>query len=165
MDRKKWLRFTNLLLAGLLAVFGFSSCDEPRVEYGTPNADYTVRGKVVNKANQQPVKGVRVSYSSGRPLFMYGVIPTPFRPLAADTSQVDGAYRVSQRLSAGEIQNNLLPVYIEDIDGDENGSYRDTTLVVDFENATQSGKKKGWYDGERIVELTVELQPKLNQDE
>jgi putative lipoprotein (rSAM/lipoprotein system) len=96
---------------------------------------------------------------------MYGVIPTPYRPLATDTSEVDGTYRVSQRISAGELQNNMLPVYVEDIDGDENGLYRDTTIVVDFENAVRSGKKKGWYDGERTVELKVELQPKLKHDE
>ncbi|ODT55961.1 MAG: hypothetical protein ABT12_01395 [Paludibacter sp. SCN 51-9] len=165
MKRKRMIRFTNALLAALLAVFGFSNCDEPRVEYGTPNADYTVRGKVVDKVNQQPVKGIRVSYSTSRPILMYGVIPTPYRPLATDTSQVDGTYKVSQRISAGELQNNMLPVYVEDIDGDENGLYRDTTIVVDFENAVRSGKKKGWYDGERTVELKVELQPKLKQDE
>lgn len=56
----KWM---NTLLAALLALLGFSSCEEPRVEYGAPNADYTVKGKVVNKVNQQPVKGIRVGYS------------------------------------------------------------------------------------------------------
>ena len=159
----KWM---NTLLAALLALLGFNSCEEPRVEYGTPNADYTVKGKVVNKVNQQPVKGIRVGYSVYQgPLLMYGVLPTPFRPLAADTTETAGTYKFTNRFSAGEIRENEVPVFVQDVDGEANGLFRDTVITVDFDKAVKSGKSKGWYQGERTLELNVELEPEKEGDE
>lgn len=160
------MRWMNAFLAALLVVLGFSTCDEPRVEYGVPTAGYTVKGKVVNKQTQQPIKGIRVGYSQYKgPVLMYGVLPTPYRPIAADTTETTGAYRFRQVFAAGEIRENEVPVYVEDVDGAMNGRYRDTVLTIDFGLAVRSGKSKGWYDGERTLELNVELNPETQQDE
>lgn len=134
----------NTLLAALLTLLGFSNCAEPLVEYGVPNADYTIKGTVVDKTNAKPVKGIRIGFSPGfsEPILMYGVMPQPYRSIKADTTDMSGAYKLSDNFSAGEIQDNIVPVYVQDIDGAENGLYNDTILNVDFENANHTGKEK-----------------------
>jgi putative lipoprotein (rSAM/lipoprotein system) len=165
--RKSFIRGINMLLAALLALFGFSNCDTGVVEYGVPNADYTVKGIVVDKADAKPIKGIRIGFSpsySG-PILMYGVIPTPYRRIAADTTDVNGAYKVSDNFSIGEIQDNILPVYVQDIDGTENGLYNDTILNIDVENAKRIGKAKNWYDGEYTLDVNIELTRKKEGNE
>lgn len=160
--RKSFIRVFNVFLATLLALFGFSNCDNAVVEYGVPNADYTVKGTVVDKADAKPIKGIRVGFIRvyPEPILMYGVMPQPYRSLKADTTDVNGAYNLSDKFTIGEIQDNILPVFVQDIDGDENGSYNDTVLNVDFENAIRTGKAKNWYDGEYSLEMKVELTKK-----
>ena len=85
--------------------------------------------------------------------------------MPADTTETTGAYRLTQVFAAGEIRENEVPVYVEDVDGALNGRYRDTVLTVDFGLAVRSGKSKGWYDGERTLEVNVELNPETQQDE
>lgn len=162
---RAFIKGTNWALAGLLSILGFNNCDfEPRVEYGTPNADYTVKGSVVDKATQKPVKGIRVGYGS---LFQveYGVIPTDYRYLsAADTTDVNGEYELSGNTFPIN-ENETLPVYVNDIDGAENGLYRDTVLQVDFEDAEQKKKSKGWYKGEFVKTIKIELPEQKESDE
>ncbi len=160
--QKSFIRVFNVFLATLLALFGFSNCDNAVVEYGVPNADYTVKGTVVDKADAKPIKGIRVGFIRvyPEPILMYGVMPQPYRSLKADTTDVNGAYKMSDKFTIGEIQDNILPVFVQDIDGAENGSYNDTVLNVDFENAIRTGKAKNWYDGEYSLEMKVELTKK-----
>lgn len=166
--RKSLTRGINTLLAALLTLLGFSNCSsEPLVEYGVPNADYTIKGTVVDKTNAKPVKGIRIGFSPGfsEPILMYGVMPQPYRSIKADTTDMSGAYKLSDNFSAGEIQDNIVPVYVQDIDGAENGLYNDTILNVDFENANHTGKKRNWYDGEFSVDVNIKLTPKKEGNE
>lgn len=162
---QSFFKTLNIFLTGLLAIFGFSNC-EPRMEYGTPNADYTVKGKVLNKADMKPVKGIRVGYTPfPGAVVMYGVLPMTYNPSIADTTDTAGAYKLTQNFSIGEIQAPEVPVYIQDIDGTENGLFQDTTIHVNFENAVKTGKGTDWYDGELTVNLDVELTPKKEGNE
>lgn len=157
---QSFFKTLNIFLTGLLAIFGFSNC-EPRMEYGTPNADYTVKGKVLNKVDSKPVKGIRVGYTPfPGAVTMYGVLPMPYNPSIADTTDTAGDYKLTQNYGIGEIQGPEVPVYIQDIDGIENGLFQDTTINVNFENAVKTGKRTDWYDGELTIELEVKLTPK-----
>ncbi|MDR2683705.1 MAG: radical SAM-associated putative lipoprotein [Dysgonamonadaceae bacterium] len=155
------IKVANGILAGILTVLGFSSCEDigngnGRVEYGTPNADYTVKGTVVDKASKKPVKGIRVGYSPApRIVPMYGVIPTEYMERASTTTDDKGEFKITENLFPGE--ENPVSVYIEDIDGEENGSFVSDTLMIDFRNANQTGKKDNWYQGEYTVTVNVEL--------
>ena len=87
---------------------------------------------------------------------MYGVMPQPFRSNAADTTNVSGNY---------EFSDNFIPVeginiYVEDIDGTQNGLYNDTVINVDLKNATKSGKTTNWYEGKFTKVQNIELRPK-----
>ncbi len=154
--KKNLIRLTNLLLSSILIIFGFSNCDEPRMEYGVPSADYNVKGKVIDKADTKPIKGIRVAFSPyPQAITMYGILPVPYRTYAADTTDTAGAYDLTDNFTVGEIQNDTIPVYIQDIDGTENGLYRDTVI--------NSGKSTGWYDGKFTVEKNIELRRKSNE--
>ena len=161
-SRKSFIRRINVVLATLLTLLGFSKCTEPEVEYGVPNADYTVKGIVVAKTDAKPIKGIRIGFSRvyPEPVLMYGVMPQPYRSIKADTTDINGAYKLSDNFSVGEIQDNILPVYVQDIDGPENGAFNDTILNVDFENAKKTGKSTNWYEGEYSVGVKVELTKK-----
>lgn len=164
--RKSFIRGMNVVLAALLALLGFSNC-EPQEEYGVPNADYTVKGVVVDKTDVKPIKGIRIGFSRvyPEPVLMYGVMPQPYRSFLADTTDVKGEFKLSDNFTIGEIPENNLPLYIQDIDGAENGLYNDTVLNIDFENAKNTGKTKNWYDGEYTLDVNVELTKKKEGNE
>ena len=160
--QKSFIRVFNVFLATLLALFGFSNCDNAVVEYGVPNADYTVKGTVVNKADAKSIKGIRIGFSRvyPEPMLMYGVMPQPFISNKADTTDIQGAYKLTDNFSIGEIQDDVLTVFVQDIDGAENGLYNDTTFQVDYKNIKATGKKSSWYDGEYSKEIKIELNKK-----
>lgn len=164
--KKSFIRGINVILAALLVLLGFSNC-EPKLEYGVPNADYTIKGTIVDKANSKPIEGIRIGFARSYPgpVTMYGVIPQPYRNFSADTTDVLGQYKLSDHFAIGEIQDNMLPVYVQDIDGAENGLYNDTVLNIDFENAKRTGKTKNWYDGEYTVDVNIELTRKKEGNE
>ena len=160
--KKSFIRGINLVLAALLTMLGFSKCTEPEVEYGVPNADYTVKGIVVDKADAKPIKGIRIGLARSypEPILMYGVMPQPYRTYLADTTDIKGEYNLSENFTVGELPETDLPLYIQDIDGDENGLYNDTILNVDFEKAKHTGKTTNWYNGEYTLDVKVELTKK-----
>jgi putative lipoprotein (rSAM/lipoprotein system) len=156
----------NWVLAGIISMLGFAGCEDKygMTEYGSPHADYTIKGVVVNKATGKPVKGIRVGYS---PEFwataMYGVIPAPYQPKnrVHVTTDAKGEFKLTDRFHDGEFQTvndkPVLPVYVEDIDGEENGSFQPEYLQVDITEAERGGKPKNWYAGEYSINVNVEL--------
>ena len=58
-------RWYNAVLAALLSMLGYgcSSSDEP-VEYGTPHADYMIKGQVTDEAGN-PIQGINVKAPYG----------------------------------------------------------------------------------------------------
>ena len=157
-NRREFIKKMNWGLAGIISMLGFAGCDkssEPVDEYGTPHADFTVKGAVVNKANGTPIKGIRVGYICAFcPVPEYGVIPTPYQLKSHVLTDAKGEFKLTDRFDIGE---GGIPVYVEDIDGEENGSFQPEYLQVDFTNAERSGKPKSWYKGEYTVNLNVEL--------
>jgi putative lipoprotein (rSAM/lipoprotein system) len=157
ISRRTFIKRINLALAGVIGMLGFAGCEGwQQVEYGTPLADFTVKGSVVNKATGKPVKGIRVGYDSvTQVIALYGVIPTPYQPKKHVLSDAKGEFKFTE--SAFDSKNLIIPIYVEDIDGEENGSFQPEYLQVDFSNAEHSGKPKNWYGGEYTVTMKVEL--------
>lgn len=64
--RKQWLRLSNRLMSGALAMLGLASRSKVSGEdpmlcmYGTPSASYNVKGKVVDAETGAPVPGIQV---------------------------------------------------------------------------------------------------------
>jgi len=140
------IKGTNWALAGILTMLGFSGCEfYGPVEYGSPSANYTVKGKVVNKADGKAIKGIRIGYESATNSSFY---------LEGTVSDENGEFKLTDQ----DIYKNKIPVYFDDIDGELNGSFASDTVEIDFSKVYPVGKK-GWYEGEYIVTTTVELTP------
>ena len=163
---RAFIKGTNWALAGLIGLLGFTNCDKYGPdEYGTPNADYTVKGTVVDKVTGKPIKGIRVGYDSNYRIgCMYGVTPTPYQPKASVTTNPKGEFNLTENFTISDFPMDdrsypiyERPVFIEDIDGEQNGLYSDTILNVDFTNAVHTGKQKDWYNGVYTVNVDVEL--------
>jgi putative lipoprotein (rSAM/lipoprotein system) len=156
--RRRLFRGMNWLLAGMLSLLGFG-CFESKepTEYGTPSADYTVKGKVVDKATGKPVKGIRVGYTPDQlAVPEYGVPVKSFRQMtAADTTDLKGEFSITEQTFPVD---EPVSVYFNDTDGTENGFYPPEKLTVNFKEAGQTGKPDKWYEGEFTVTLNVELE-------
>ena len=167
--KKAFLKGVNWALAAIITLLGFAGCDKIGVEeYGTPHADYTVKGVVVDKTTQKPVTGIRVGYSPDSwPMLMYGVLPTPYQPKKHVLTNDKGEFILKDDFSIGQILmiDNVptLPVYIEDIDGEKNGLFERQYVEVDFSKASLGGKQNSWYTGEYVVNQNIELTPVENQ--
>jgi len=157
MNRRAFIKKMNWGLAGIIGMLGFGGCGKIGInEYGTPHADFTVKGTVVNKANGKPIEGIRVGYSCAScPMPEYGVIPTPYKPKAHVLTNAKGEFKLTD--SFFPEKNLKLPVNVEDIDGEKNGSFQSQYLQVDFSNAVHSGKPTNWYEGEYTLNINVGL--------
>ena len=162
---RTFIKGTNWALAGLISLLGFTNCEkEARLEYGTPNADYTVKGTVVDKANGKPIEGIRVGYDSGPQMgVMYGVQPTPYKPKVSVLTDAQGEFKLTENTFPASDQ--IIPVFVDDIDGEKNGLFQSDTLHVDFSKAEHSGKTNSWYEGEYTVTVNVELTEIVNEED
>ena len=98
---KKWSkmkvrfnRWYNAVLTALLSMLGFScSLDEPDeygstpVEYGTPHADYILKGTVTDEVGA-PIKGIKTSLKEVYNSYENVVVVSP--DLIEPTSQISG---------------------------------------------------------------------------
>ena len=131
----------------LLALLGVSatSCIIPCM-YGSPTADWTIKGKVVDEKGKG-VTGLQVVLSNhyeNSDGVIYDQNDWPLDTLCTGT---DGTYVVD----GGGFPLSQLKVEIQDVDGPDNGGeFNDVTLIVkEFE--FESGK--GWYEGH--ADITV----------
>ena len=146
--KHSFLRSSNWLLAGILGIFGFTntSC---KMEYGTPERDYVIKGKVMDSETKKPVKGIKVETYR-----CYGAI---------DTTDIQGSFllKIWEEGSVDKIGTKF-----SDIDGIENGLYpSDTIIDIDMKDAKRTKPKSGnWYQGEFTKTVEIEL-PKILENE
>ena len=110
--------------------------------YGTPMPDFAVKGKVTNVDDGKAIEGIRVSWNN---TFApeYGTLMPEFSEKSAVHSDKDGNY-----IKFFDITNQDIHLHFQDIDGEKNGAFRDTTVVVNFE----AGKK--------VANIDIALTPK-----
>jgi len=138
----KFLKAYNLVLAALLAMLGFGSCENRVVaEYGTPSATFIVQGIVESSDSDQPIKNIRV--------IMQG-----------DTTFTDnnGYYKVMDMF--GFPGDKTYYIQFQDIDGVQNGDYKDLESSVDFVDPEYTNGDGNWYSGEATEALDVKMDPK-----
>lgn len=145
--RAQWLKISNRLLSGAMVLLGFSSCDPSKTadEYGTPYADYEIKGKVTDEAGAE-LAGLRVVAK--------GLIQSiPNDPYFNDTLATDakGTFLFDQlKVSEGRYR-----VVCED----PTGIYKSDSTEVKM---TPKGGK-GWYLGSDSKEVNFELKKKNAQ--
>jgi putative lipoprotein (rSAM/lipoprotein system) len=136
---------SNYVLAGLLALLGFSACKDNSVMYGVPHGDYIIKGKVTDEAHR-PIANIQI-----QSLHPEGNLTH------ADTlysnSQGEFGYK-EERIG------NDIPLVFTDIDGEANGGHFATdTLNISFKDVEFKGGDD-WYMGEGEKEITVVLKKK-----
>lgn len=135
--RIKALTLYAKILSFFLVLLGFQACDDPAVEYGSPSAKYKVKGSAVSETDEVPVKGIRA--------VLVQTYNGEENPYATDTVYTDNSGEFELEISGITDDNFLLK--LQDIDGEQNGSFEDRELSVDFRGIKLEGGK-GWYMGE-----------------
>lgn len=105
------------------------------VEYGSPYANYIIKGKVTDRSSKKPIPNMRIIYK------------LPGSEYGNDTVKTDanGEYI----LKKDWIFDNKAYLYAQDLDGEENGGYyaTDSLSVGDFRfRQTKRGDGR-WFEG------------------
>jgi putative lipoprotein (rSAM/lipoprotein system) len=147
-----YIKVSAWIMSGAMTLLGFSSCDnliEPRCEYGTPHAKYTVKGRVTNEQGVA-IPGIQVIIErSGNPL-------SSRVDIANQTSGSSGEFAKSFEYVFPENQNFTLK--FSDIDGPANGVYKAKTQSFVIPLSELKGGDKSWYSGEAVKEVVVKLE-------
>lgn len=145
--KKIVLKTYGKIIAWILTCLGiYTSCHiEGPVEYGVPNADFVIKGTVIDKTTRQPINNMAVIHKSQS---------TPYEN---DTvkSDANGNYKFDYN-SYGI---NDITIYTSDTDSDLNGLYHSDTIRIKKQELKQIKKSKGWYSGKFEGIADFELTP------
>lgn len=133
------VRLVKFIIASL-GVASLSSCDQGECMYGTPNADYEIKGEVTDE-DGSPLEGINVyansSYSAEGSLFNA-------------TTNADGEYKMG---------GNDFPVEKLRIQCvDPSGKYKTAEQWLDVKFNTKG--KTEWYRGKAEIKADFKLQKK-----
>lgn len=134
--------------AMLLALLGVSatSCFLTPCMYGSPSADWTVKGKVIDE-DGKPVAGLQVVLGNQYESNENVIYDQEYWPLDTLKTGTDGLYSTDQQ----GFPLNFLRVDVHDIDGEAGGGeFADVSLImrdIKFENG------KGWYEGHAEINV------------
>ena len=135
------------LFAILLSLVGLGSvgCYGPLM-YGTPSADFSVKGKVTDE-NGLPIPDLQVIL--GRRYYSNSVIyDHTYFPIDTVKTGSDGIYRMN---AEREFPPENLQVDVNDIDGDAGGgAFESASLVV---KKIEYDGGKGWYEGHAEIKV------------
>ena len=147
-------RVYKYLIASILGVLGFSSCEcskmyGPPVEYGVPHATYNLKFQLTDEDNK-PLEGTQLRVNKfGRSILMY----TPTENLKTDSKgKIDCSVE-----DFGTIPDNTFLVYYEDDNEQHAGAFKDDSVKV---QGTQIEEGKGWNRGTYELKATLKLKKK-----
>ena len=142
---------TNWILAGLLSLLGFSSCNEQNEGggemYGVPHAEFSIKGKVVDSKGA-PLSGIQIHYATahtGDGRTWHEQIPEKF---TSENGAINNHFE--------SFPTKSLRVYATDIDGPVNGSFANDSIDIEISKTDYKGGK-GWFSGtvEKDIILTL----------
>lgn len=137
-----------------MAILGFTNAcnDGPGggmvAAYGTPHADYVVKGNISSAKDNSAIKGIRV--------IAQGVTSYGYNHTDTVTSDAIGNYSAKiTEMSISQIKLNLT-----DIDGSVNGSFQSLDTLVTYTNPKFTGGDGSWYEGKTEQVLNIKMKPK-----
>ena len=149
---RPFIKGTNWALVGLLSLLGFAGCgqdEEGVVEYGSPHADYKIKGKVTNEA-EVPLSDIQVE-------IQFDSYPN------ANTikSNKQGEFEWKETLFP---RSQTIKVITTDIDGEANGgAFESDTTEVIFTREDLKGGGGSWYEGSAEKSIQIKLKEKANE--
>ena len=147
--RKRVLRTSNKILAFLLATLGFASACKDAVmvaAYGSPHADFIVKGNIFSAKDNTTIKGIRV------------IAKVSDYANDCDTVKTDATGNYSIKVSS--FPDTKVKLNLTDIDGVDNGSFEPLDTLVTFTNAKFTGGDGHWYSGTTEKVLNLKMKPK-----
>ena len=140
----------------LLVCLGFkalASCDDnifnQTAEYGTPYAEYEVKGRV-SDAEGAPVQGIRVSMGESQSSQLDSVAVT----------DAEGRFHVIH--GTFPFRDNTFDIQFTDIDGEAGGGlFEEQTVTVQAEVVEEGD---GWDEGDYAVKKDVNVTLELKKD-
>lgn len=143
------LNITNKALSGLLVLLGFSACTtgiggggEGPCMYGMPYAKHSIKGKVENQSGV-PIKGIRIICN----------IKNYWMPQDTLLSDIKGEFTFTKQIVDPDVTYKLVGT---DIDGTDNGSYKEDSVNVDFKKSDLTDAS-GWFRGNATKNVTIKL--------
>jgi len=134
--------FDKAILALLSSVAFFTGCDvikggDQPVEYGTPTADFEIKGTVTDSLSSDPVPNIRVIRSNAD------------YPQWGDTTYTDANGRYAFNFHDFPVEKPTFPLKAEDVDGNLNGgNYASKSVHVEISTSDWIQKGDGhWYFG------------------
>lgn len=118
------LKGFNWILAGLLSLLGFSvtSCGATE-EYGSPYAEYELKGKVTNM-NGDPIQGIEINYGG---IYNNVLSPSYISEMSkSPQTQKDGSYDIKFK----DFPMDTIRIIAKDMDGAANGSFETDSIDV-----------------------------------
>ena len=143
---KKIIKISSKICGALLAVLGFSVAVTSCMEYGTPSADYFLDGNIFSEQTNEPIKNLKVRWVQRENLY-------------TDSIYTNEGGRFSF------IGRRYFPIYeysleIQDIDGEDNGEFNDTTINIQINKNDYKGGSGHWYKGEYHKTFDIKLKRK-----
>jgi putative lipoprotein (rSAM/lipoprotein system) len=168
----RFYRWYNAVLTALLSMLGYGcSSDEPMdmygtpVEYGTPHADYIVKGLVTDEAST-PIQGIKTSlkqtWQTDAGPYVFGIDSIQTNESGIYQLKSNGIPAGQTKLIIEDIAAGQTKLIIEDIDGDANGGlFLSDTLDIDYDKAVKTKEGDGrWYGGVYEIIQDVKLKKK-----
>lgn len=148
-----FLKSLNWLLTSVLMLLGFSTCDsEPGAAmYGTPHADFTIKGKVVNQENM-PIPDIEIKCLVEH----HGDNRHWFDTIPAVSTDPAGVFHCQFE----EFPTDKLRIIATDIDGPQNGSYEKDSTNLTLSSDDYKGNTGSWFKGSVEKEIKFNLKRK-----
>jgi putative lipoprotein (rSAM/lipoprotein system) len=151
--RIKLLQGGNRIIAFFMAILGFaSSCRDSFMAamYGSPYADYIVKGKIVSEKDNSSIKGIQISISASAGAAYTSRTEELFSDSKGNYSVIYKEYGITQ-----------INLRFSDADGVENGSYQSVDTLMTFSKSDLTGKGSNYFMGSSEKVLNIKLKPKL----
>ena len=148
--KKLFLKPFDRIILSILAILGLTGC--PAVaEYGTPSADYVIKGTVTDSLTSTPLPNIRIIRGDSAS-YTY----PPY-----DTIYTDAQGKYLTTIRSFPVQSPTFHLKVADIDGTQNGGdFQSKTLEVVFTSSDWIAKESGWYQGKAQKTIDIKLQKK-----
>ena len=155
--KRHFLKSCNAILMAILALFGFTNCDRMgRDMYGTPHADFVIKGTVVDKSERQGIEDIQVKIIGTR-IDADGVERIVYKKKR--NTDAEGRFKLQIQHHYGFLTSDEIShsVHFSDI---ENELFQEKAVKLDFENFVETRPPSGsWFQGEFTKILNVQLIP------
>jgi putative lipoprotein (rSAM/lipoprotein system) len=152
--------YDKIILALITIIGSFTSCDyiNTPAEYGSPYADYEIKGTVTDSISSTPVQHVRVTVTQNRTFGRHDSVLVSIDTLAVKETDSTGKYDIQFQTYPLEVQ--IFNVKAEDIDGSANGGdFAPLQKNAQFTDSDLSGGK-GWDKGKAVKIIDIKLKKK-----